>query len=109
MKKMLRAIILATVIVPMFIIMAKAEKVEAVILSSDGYGASGNLDVDLSGWDRVSIQANYFTNPASAITILSGLQSSATLTVSNYASLCAIGCPIITSSWKIIICYFYRV
>lgn len=86
MKKMLRAIILSTAIVPMFICMAAAEKKGGTVLDMPAASYGFSQIIDLSQLDRGSVQAIYSNNSAtttlaSSKLVTSGRASTGTITV----------------------------
>lgn len=86
MKKIAMFILAATALVPMFFTNALAEKRESTELSWTAQSFSTVAIINVSGYDRFSVQAVYGSGNGSTHTITSGARAQATITVANASS-----------------------
>jgi len=86
MKKIVMLVLAATALVPMYLTNALAERRENTELSWPAQSFSTRAIINVSGYDRFSVQAVYGSGNQSTHTITSGARAQATITVANTSS-----------------------
>lgn len=81
MKRITRVLIALTAIVPMFLTTANAAKHEGIVVSSPAAAVAFTRVIDLSNWDKFSVQAVYSDGTPAVQVLNSGSRAAATITV----------------------------
>jgi hypothetical protein len=86
MKKIAMLVLTVTALVPMYLSNALAERRESTELNWTAQSFTTTAVINVSGYDRFSVQAVYGSGTQSTHTITSGARAQATITVANTSS-----------------------